>query len=422
MSGPSPKTSRTIVTILVGAVFVLAGVSLFQTVLPIRAGLETFSTKLVGFLGTAYFGGFVAGCLFGPWLVRTVGHIRAFAGVAALTAALTLIFPIWPNVYAWIGLRLLSGLTLSVVFMVMESWLNDQSDNDNRGRVLSAYIIVANVATMAGQLLVNAADPAAPTLFGLVTIMMCLAVVPLALTPTAEPKPIPTAKLELSGLLSISPAGTVGCFLVGAVEGAFWTLGPVFGQLRGMSVFEVTVIMAAFVLGGTLSQWPLGRWSDQVDRRYVLLPTATACVGTGLLIAFWSPSSFTGIFALATLHGALMVPLYALCLAHANDSIPTEKLVQTSGGLLLIYSIGAAIGPFAAAWVMDTIGEGGLFVFISAALALFALFIAFRLVFGPKRTQEERSPFAPLVKTSQSVFELEVDDEDPDAAPDETKP
>ncbi len=422
MSGTSPRTSRTIVTILVGAVFVLAGVSLFQTVLPIRAGLEAFSTKLVGFLGTAYFGGFVAGCLFGPWLVRTVGHIRAFAGVAALTAALTLIFPIWPNVYAWIGLRLLSGLTLSVVFMVMESWLNDQSDNDNRGRVLSAYIIVANVATMAGQLMANAADPAAPTLFGLVTILMCLAVVPLALTPTTEPKPIPTARLELSGLLSISPAGTVGCFLVGAVEGAFWTLGPVFGQLRGMSVFEVTVLMAAFVLGGTLSQWPLGRWSDQVDRRYVLLPTSAACVGTGLLIALWSPSFLTGVFALATLHGALMVPLYALCLAHANDSIPTEKLVQTSGGLLLVYSIGAAIGPFAAAWAMDITGEGGLFLFISGALALFALFIAFRLVFGPKRTQEERSPFAPLVKTSQSVFELEVDDVNPDPKPNETKP
>ncbi len=397
-------------TILVGAVFVLAGVSLFQTVLPIRAGLEAFSTQLVGFLGTAYFGGFIAGCLFGPWLVRTVGHIRAFSGVAALTAALTLVFPVLPNIYLWIGLRFLSGLTLSIVFMVMESWLNEQSDNTNRGQILSAYIIVANVATMGGQLLVNVADPAAPTLFGIVTILLCLAVVPLALTPTTEPGPIPTARLELSSLFSVSPAGTIGCFLVGAVEGAFWTLGPVFGQLRGMSVFEVTVIMAAFVLGGTLSQWPLGRWSDQVDRRFVLLPTAAACVATGLLIAFWTPSSFAGVFALAALHGALMVPLYALCLAHANDSIPTEKLVQTSSGLLLIYSIGAAIGPFAAAWVMDLAGAGGLFLFISAALAVFALFIAGRILFGPKRTQSDRSPFAPLVKTSQSVFELEVDD------------
>lgn len=405
------NSKHTILTILIGAVFVLAGVSLFQTVLPIRAGLEAFSTKLVGFLGTAYFCGFIAGCLFGPWLVRIVGHIRAFSGVAALTAALTLIFPVFPNVYLWIVLRLLCGLTLAIAFMVIESWLNDQSDNSNRGRILSAYIIVANVATMAGQLMVNVADPAGPILFGIVTILLCLAVVPLALTPTAEPSPIPTARLELGWLFSTSPTGTVGCFLVGAVEGAFWTLGPVFGQLRGMSVFEVTVIMAAFVLGGTLSQWPLGRWSDLVDRRFVLLPTAAACVCTGLIIALWTPSTFAGVFALAALHGALMVPLYALCLAHANDSIPSEKLVQTSSGLLLIYSIGAAAGPFLAAFAVDLAGAGGLFLFISASLAVLVLFIGARLVFGPQRIITHRGPFAPLVKTSQSVFELEVDDE-----------
>lgn len=411
MSGQADNTNRTIATILVGAALLLTGVGLFQTVLPIRAGLETFSATLVGFLGTAYFGGFIAGCLFGPGIVRSVGHIRAFAGVSAVTAALTLIFPVWPNIALWLVLRLMSGVCLAIGFMVIESWLNDQSNNENRGRVLSIYIIVANVATMTGQLMANLADPKAQTLFALVTILTCLSLVPLALTPTTEPTPIPSARLELKSLLSISPAGTIGCFLVGAVEGAFWTLGPVFGQLRAMSVFEVTLLMAAFVFGGTLSQWPLGRLSDKYDRRLVILPTALACVGTGFLIASWSPSTFTMTLFLAAAHGALMVPLYALCLAHANDSISTEKLVQTSSGLLLIYSVGAAIGPFLAAPVMEFSGAGGLFVFISLTLAVFAAFIAFRLAFRPSGDFTERGPFAPVPKTSQSVFELEVDDD-----------
>lgn len=406
----SAKTSKTILTILVGAGFVLAGVSLFQTLLPLRAGLEAFSTTLVGFLGTVYFVGFIVGCLSGPKLVQTVGHIRAFAGVTAITAALTLIFPIWPEIWLWLALRFMTGVTLATAYMIIESWLNDQSDNDNRGRVLSIYVIVANVATMAGQLMINITDPGQQTLFAFVTILLCLAVVPLALTPTSEPTPIPTAKLELPGLLFISPAGTIGCLLVGAVEGAFWTLGPVFGQLRSMSVFEITLLMTAFVLGGTLSQWPLGWLSDKYGRRLVILATAVACVGTGLLIAWWSLSSFAATLALATLHGALMVPLYALCLAHANDSISTDKLVQTSSGLLLVYSLGGAAGPFAAAVIMELTGEGGLFVFISAMLAVFAVFILYRLLFGPARTDENRSPFAPMPKTSQSVFELEMDD------------
>ncbi len=410
--GTVEKNSRgTIATLLVGAGLLLTAVSLFQTLLPLRAGIENFRPALVGYLGTIYATGFIAGCVFGPALVKTVGHIRTFSGVVAVAAAVSLLYPLWPNVFLWLLLRFFSGVALAIAYMVIESWLNDQSDNSTRGQILSIYIIVANLTTMAGQLLVNVASTAGQTLFALVTFLLCLTVVPIALTPISEPKPIPTARLELNGLFSISPVGTIGCLLVGAVEGAFWTLGPTFGQLRAMSVFEITLLMAAFVLGGTLSQWPLGKLSDHYDRRLVILPVALGTVATGFLIAFWPLSNLWAILALATVHGALMVPLYALCLAHANDNVANDKLVQTSGGLLLIYSIGAAIGPTIAAQLIEYSNESGLFVFISAVLAIFATYIVYRLAFGPAYDRLERSPFAPLPKTSQSVFELEVDDE-----------
>ncbi len=410
MGAVENRSRRTIATLLVGAGLLLTAVALFQTLLPLRAGIEQFSPALVGYLGTIYAAGFIVGCIFGPALVKAVGHIRTFSGVVAIAAAVSLLYPLWPNVFLWLVLRFFSGVALAVAYMVIESWLNDQSDNSTRGQVLSIYIIVANVTTMAGQLLVNVASTAGPTLFALVTFLLCLTVVPIALTPTSEPTPIPTARLELKGLLSVSPVGTIGCLLVGAVEGAFWTLGPTFGQLRAMSVFEITLLMAAFVLGGTLSQWPLGKLSDRYDRRLVILPVALATVGTGLLIAYWPLSELWEILTLAAAHGALMVPLYALCLAHANDNVANDRLVQTSSGLLLIYSIGAAIGPTIAAQLIEFSDESGLFVFISAVLALFAVFIVYRLIFGPPFDQLERSPFAPLPKTSQSVFELEVGD------------
>ncbi|MGI9464096.1 MAG: MFS transporter, partial [Aestuariivirgaceae bacterium] len=337
--------------------------------------------------------------------------IRAFAGVAALLAALILLFPIKVEQYVWILLRFLTGACVATVFMVIESWLNEQAGDNSRGRVLSIYIIIANVATMAGQLLVNVSDVAGHILFLAIAFLFCVSIVPLALTPTNEPSPIPSAKLDLKGQLSISPVGAIGCFLVGMVEGAFWTLGPIFGQLRGMSVYEVTLLMTAFVLGGKLSQWPLGRLSARMDRRLLILPTALGTVATGLLIAFWPFPSLLSTLAIAAVHGALMVPLYALCLAHANDSVPTEKLVQVSGGLLLIYSVGAAIGPIAAAQLMNAAEAGQLFVFISAILAVFALFIIYRLVRAPLNEREEQSPFVPVPKTTQSVYELEVDED-----------
>ncbi len=405
--------SRTssIAMLLLCAGFVLAGSALFQTLLPLRADQEQFSTTLVGLLGTAYFAGFVVGCFCGPVLISSVGHIRCFAGSAALFAALTLVFPLALDPYAWGVLRFLTGVCLAVLFLVAESWLNDQSGNEIRGRVLSIYIIVGNIATMIGQLMVNLEDTKSQALFSFVAMLVCISIVPLALTPTTTPKPIPSAKLNLAELLRVSPAGAIGCLLVGMAEGAFWSLGPVFGQQRGMDVLQITVFMAAFVLGGTISQWPLGRLSDSIDRRLVIICTALGTVVTGLVIAFWEMNSVWLTYGVAIAHGGLMVPLYALCLAHANDNVANNRFVEISGGLLLLYSAGAMLGPPVAALVMQDGDPGGLFVFVSAVLGVLAVFLSIRLLVTRGRDRVEAMDFMPVPKTSPSVYALEAEDE-----------
>ncbi|HUS52969.1 MAG TPA: MFS transporter [Thermohalobaculum sp.] len=398
---------RTIAIILLGAILVFTGNGLLQTMLPMRADLEHFSTAMIGLQGTAYFGGFIAGCVLGPALIKNVGHIRAFAGVVAILAAVIMVFAIWIDPYVWIGLRLLTGACLAVTVMSLESWLNDQATNENRGQILSIYFIVSNAGWIAGQLAVNLSSLQGSTLFILVTVMVCLSVAPVVLTPTKEPTPVPDARLDLRGLFALSLVGTIGCFLVGTAEGAFWTLGPVFGQQRGMSVFEVTLLMGAFVLGGTLSQWPIGRLSDDHDRRIVILPVTLATVATGLTIAFAGELDLTAMLALAVLHGALMIPIYSLCIAHVNDSAPSDRFVQVSGGLLLIYSAGAALGPLAAAPLMDHYGPGGLFMFLSAALALFGIVVIFRIIAVRRRIRAYPDRYALVTKTTQSIYEME---------------
>ena len=401
------SSGRTIAIILLSAALVVSGNGLLQTMLPMRADLEGFSTAMIGLQGTAYFGGFIAGCILGPGLIKNVGHIRAFAGVVAILASLILVFPIWVQPYAWAGLRLFTGVCLAITFMSLESWLNDQATNENRGRILSLYFMVTNAGWIAGQLAINLSSLLGATLFIGATVAVCLSVAPVALTPTKEPTPVPNAKLELRSLITLSRVGTAGCFLVGLTEGAFWTLGPVFGQQRGMTVFEVTLLMGAFVLGGTLSQWPIGRLSDDHDRRIVILPVAIATVLSGLTIAYAGNLGFIPMMGLAIVHGALMIPIYSLCLAHVNDSAPPERFVQVSCGLLLIYSTGAALGPLAAAPMMERYGPGGLFMFISAVLALFGIVIIYRMLAARRLTRLYAGRYAPVPKTTQSIYELE---------------
>ena len=399
-----------IVTLLVGAGFLFLGFGLMATLLPIRAQVEGFSTTMIGVMGGVYYGGFAFGCLVGPQVIMRVGHIRAFAGFAALCAALLLSHPLAIGEVSWIALRAVTGICMAVLYMVIESWLNVVSSNEIRGRVLSLYVIVSNVVTMLGQLSLNLYDPAGPVLFSLCAIVLCLSLVPLSLVPTATPKPIAKAKLEIGRLFKYSPAGFVGCLLFGLVDGAFWSLTPVFVQDQGFSIATVSLVMALFLVGGTLSQWPLGRWSDSIDRRWVLVLACAGTTGTGLAIGLLPLENTLVVYALACAHGAFMIPIYPLLLAHVNDHAPTEALVETSGGLLLLYAAGAVAGPFIAAPLMDAYSGGALFVFIAGILGPLALYILYRLTRRRLQPSDERVTFYPVPHTTQSVYDLETDD------------
>lgn len=407
---------RSIATLLIGTALLMLGNGIQVTVIPLRAQIEGFTTTQIGAMGTIFFAGFAAGCLFGSRLVKKVGHIRCFAAFAALAAVGALAYPLLPEFLVWSLLRGFTGLCFAVLFMVIESWLNEQSSNEIRGSVLSLYIIIVNVVTIAGQLMVNLSPPEGGLLFILISMLISLSLVPLCLTDTAAPKPIPDARVRIGWLFKLSPSGVIGCFIVGLVEGAFWSMGPVYAQGQAFSIAQITFFMSAFVVGGTISQWPLGRLSDFTDRRWIIALCCAGTVLTGLTLAFVRLDSLYLSLGLALIHGAFMIPIYPLCLAHANDYAPTERLVEVSSALLLIYAGGAVMGPIAVAPLMDHIGPGQLFLFIAVLLALLAAYALYRVTRRTVGEPSDRVDFVPVPKTTPSVYSLEEDD--PEPAPD----
>ncbi len=400
-----------IAILLVGTAVLLLGQGLLVTLLPVRAAIEGFSTTWIGYMGGAYSGGFAIGCMLGPRLVRKVGHIRAFAGFAAMAAAGSLVYQLLPTPVMWLTIRGLTGICFAVLFMVIESWLNEQSSNENRGKVLSLYIIVMNVTTMGGQLMLNLSDPARETLFVFCAILICFSLVPVSLTSIKEPAPPPFARVNVAALYRLSPVGFLGCLIFGMVDGSFWTLGPVFAQDRGFSIAGITIFMSAFMLGGTISQWPIGWISDRIDRRIMIAGCCVGTIGTGLSLAFLPTHEGVYPFIIACLHGAFMLPLYALILAHANDFAPQEKLVETSSGLLLIFSGGAIAGPVIVGPLMEQRDAGYLFLVMSLVFGALALFVLYRIIRRPISEATDRATFVPVPKSSQAVYEMETDDE-----------
>ena len=68
------------------------------------------STTAIGIMGTALYAGFMLGCVAGPRVVGMVGHVRAFAGFAALATVSSLAYPLVVEPAVWCVLRGVTGL------------------------------------------------------------------------------------------------------------------------------------------------------------------------------------------------------------------------------------------------------------------------------------------------------------------------
>ena len=122
--------------LLAAAGILLAGNGLQGTLIALRSAHEGFDPSLIGLMGTGYYAGFMLSCLFSARLIRAVGHIRVFSGLAAIAASASLTMVLWLDPVAWIGLRFVSGFCFAGLFMVIESWLNASVDNAHRASTL----------------------------------------------------------------------------------------------------------------------------------------------------------------------------------------------------------------------------------------------------------------------------------------------
>ena len=383
------------------------GSGLLGVLTPIRAQIEGFPTVAIGALGTAYYIGFVTGCLYGPRIIGWVGHVRTFAALAAIAASSVLMLAMLVHVVPWIVLRGLLGFCFAGLSMIIESWLNGGADRNIRGRLLSIYMVVNMAGLTGGKMLLAVADPSGFVLFGMVSICISLALVPIALTRSVVPSPPEHTTLRLRHLYQIAPIGVVGCLAVGVANSAFWSLGPVFAEVRLASITGVAAFMSVVVVGAVVGQWPLGRLSDRIDRRYVIMFGCLAAATAALALAYLAERSLAILLAASFAFGMTALPIYSLCLAHANDYGASEDFIEISSGLLLVFGAGAIVGPLVASMVMSALGPAGLFLFTAPVHLALAGFAVWRMTRRAPAPIEERTVFKEVPQTSPALYQLD---------------
>ncbi len=408
-------------TLLLGVAILLVGQGLQMVLLPVRATLEQFSALGIGYIGAFYFLGFTFGCWKGAQLLRRAGHVRVFAAMTAVASAVPLLHGLWVNLWTWGAMRFATGFCFAVLYVVIESWLNERSTDDNRGTVFSVYIVINMTMIAAGQQMLLLGDPLELNLFALASVAVSLAAVPVLISRGEQPEPIESSHFDWRFLYKNSPTGMLGSLASGITNGAFWAMGPVFAATVTGNVEMAAWFMTAGVLGGAVGQWPLGWWSDKVDRRIVLVTAAVGGAAVG--VALWLMADSVGplgTLGLGFLWGAMAFPVYSVSVAQANDRADPGSYVMISSGLLLMYGIGAVLGPFLSSGMMTWLGSGGLFLYAAVAHGVLAAYVAARMVIekrvGENRHTEFSDALTSVMTTSQVYSHACEQEEDAECA------
>lgn len=399
---------REIVLILLpvfAAVFaMIAGNGLLTTLVPMRAVIEGFDATEIGVIGSAYFIGMLAGTWMTPAVIRRAGYIRAFAAYAALVGIAALGMAIAVHPYAWVVGRALIGFCFAGLYAAVESWITVKAGSTYRGRMLGIYNIVHFTGSASGQQILRVFEAKSFALFSSGAALMMLSLIPMAMT-RAEPPPLPPrGRLVIRDMLAVTPIGVFGIMLIGLANGTFWSLAPAFIERAGLGPGAVATFMTAMIVGSAVGPYPVGRISDQADRRAVLAigSLVVAVIEAGLVVA---STHFPGlVYMLGFMLGTLAPGLYPVVTAHVMDRMGSERAVSVSSTLLFLYCIGAIVGPIVSAALMTRFGDAMLFVHNAVVHVVLTVFVFWRM-----RLRERPAPIA-------SVPEQVVE------APPQTKP
>ncbi len=396
-------------SLLGGTAAFMIGNSLLGVVLPLRMEAAGYPFALTGAIMAAYYLGLALGGLRGKRVIFQIGHIRAFAVFAALTVVTTLAYDVFFHPATWLILRIVNGFCIAGLTATIESWLNTRSSNETRGRVLSFYMLTFYLAVASGQSLVNLADVASPDLFMLAASLIGLSLIPVAITSLEEPNLSESRVLKVKDLYAASPVGVVGALVAGLMVGSFYALGVVFARQIGLSVSEAALFMSVVVLGGLGAQLPMGVLADRYDRRLVmsgaLIAVGTAWATLAGFIASGLP--LVALLIMASAFGGAMSSVYPLCVAQTFDRLERKYYIAASGRLLMVYSIGATIGPLIAAALISVYGPSSFFLFESGVAILYAVFVLFHASRRPSLPADQQEKYVPLPDVSPIALRLD---------------
>jgi len=373
---PSKSVVFTISSLFFSIGFLAIGYGMILTFIGVFLKENGTSDMVIGFINAAFFLGAMASSIFSQKIISSVGHIRSFVTFASLMVITFLLHSLFLDEIFWAILRFISGFAYYGLLIILESWLNEKSTNEQRGQILAIYTTVFYLATALGQLLLNIDEDFKHMIFSLGAILILFSVIFIAMTKIKEPVLKPFERYSFPKLYTIVPLAVTGSFISGFFIGGFFTMVPLYIMEVFNSKEVLSIFMTLTLIGGLLSQWPIGKLSDIYGRRKIIAATGLSTAIISLLFILLLPSE-TLIYILGVLLGVSIFCIYPLSISRANDVIDENKdIVEISRALLFAYGTGSFCAPLIIGVGLSFLNQQAIFIIFTVLgiyLALYSL-------------------------------------------------
>lgn len=377
------QTATSIGAAIACIVSVGIGLSLSIPLLSFALDAKGASRTLIG-LNTAMGGVATIACA--PFIS---GWARIFGLRAVLAAAIAggvvslLAFQVVEPVWAWFPLRFAFGVSLAVLFVISEYWINAAAPEDRRGLVLGIYATALSLGFAIGPQILTLVGTSGPAPYFAGAALFALAALPVALARGIAPVIDDEPSSGFVSFLWAAPAGTLAALAFGAAETGAIALLPLYGTAIGLDAARAVTLVSVFVLGNVLFQIPMGLIADRIDRRWVLLFCAAVGAG-GMVVMALAPLNVSGLMMLLFFWGGIVAGLYTVGLAHLGSRFRGADLAQANAAFVVMYSIGLIVGPPMAGAGMDLWPPHGLPATLAILFVAYLVVVIGRIIATPK--------------------------------------
>ncbi len=366
---------RAVLPVLLAVAMLESSISLLNPYVSYLLEQQKTSPILIGALTSCHYFGFVIGAFQGPHFIRRLGHIRAAILYAVFGAITILMHILLYQVYSWLILRFFIGISIAGMFLVIESWLNAQTKSQWRGQILAIYSTISWFFSGIGPVALHIEDNNGVIIFIIIAAIMLSSMTPFAFTRINPPDAMPIKSLGYKKIGQTTITAILACFTAGFIYTPLYSLLPSVTENLAFSKEQLSLLLVLGPLTVIITLPPIGWLSDRIGRLQVLAFLATLSSIVAFVIFMHRTTSYTSMLLLFILLTCLISPFYSIGLGRAADIIPKNNLVEANALLLIVWGVGAALGPSAAGLVMHIIDAQALFLFCSFVTLLLSISI-----------------------------------------------